>query len=227
MLDIFGPKHASVSLSVDAAAKQPWADSFAVPTSYACHSASLQDLRGGGYVAYFVLGAMHRYAKHLPKATDGLDSVASLAAALPDERPRGILTALPSYGILSSCGADSDGEHSSASDSLASSMMLHHCGVEPDDGSAGTRTPSPRPDASQLYQALAAMDAVVVPENAVDVFAAGVIQRLELEDSFYVYDLGALARLHQAWTAAMPRVTPFYAVKCNTDAGLLRCGDVF
>lgn len=222
VLDIFGPKQASVSLSIDGAAKQPWADAFAVPTGYSCHSASLQDLRGGGYVAYFVLGAMQRYVKHLPSDASGLDSVASLAAALPEARPpRGILTALPSYGILSSCGADSDGEHSSASDSLASSLMLHN-GAEPDDGS-GSRTPSPRPDCSSaLYQALAMVDATVVPEGQADAFAAGVINRLGLEDSFYVYDLGALARLHQTWTAAMPRVTPYYAVKCNMDTGLLR-----
>mmetsp|Transcript_22729 Transcript_22729/g.40497 ORF Transcript_22729/g.40497 Transcript_22729/m.40497 type:complete len:549 (-) Transcript_22729:151-1797(-) len=38
---------------------------------------------------------------------------------------------------------------------------------------------------------------------------------------FYIYDLGMVARLYQAWVSAMPRVTPFYAVKCNPDKGML------
>ncbi len=35
-------------------------------------------------------------------------------------------------------------------------------------------------------------------------------------------DLGTVARLHAAFTAALPRVTPFYAVKCMPEPGLLR-----
>lgn len=42
-----------------------------------------------------------------------------------------------------------------------------------------------------------------------------------LEDNFYVIDLGALARLHAGWSQLLPRVTPFYAVKCNPDQGVL------
>ena len=36
-----------------------------------------------------------------------------------------------------------------------------------------------------------------------------------LDDTFYVVDLGIVARLFAGWRAAMPRVEPFYAVKCN------------
>lgn len=36
-----------------------------------------------------------------------------------------------------------------------------------------------------------------------------------------IVDLGRVARLFGAWTAAMPRVTPFYAVKCNNDEAIL------
>jgi hypothetical protein len=40
-----------------------------------------------------------------------------------------------------------------------------------------------------------------------------------ISETFYIYDLGEVARLHNTWTAAMPRVTPHYA-----GAGLLcRC----
>ena len=43
-----------------------------------------------------------------------------------------------------------------------------------------------------------------------------VVQEQSLEDPLYVVDLGALSRLYQAWVKLMPRVTPYYAVKCNT-----------
>ena len=36
-----------------------------------------------------------------------------------------------------------------------------------------------------------------------------------------IVDLGCVARLFRAWAAAMPRVTPFYAVKCNNDEAIL------
>ena len=39
----------------------------------------------------------------------------------------------------------------------------------------------------------------------------------ELEDTFYVVDLGMLHRLHAFFVAAMPRVTPFYAMKCMPE----------
>ncbi|KAF3701513.1 Ornithine decarboxylase 1 [Channa argus] len=34
-------------------------------------------------------------------------------------------------------------------------------------------------------------------------------------DAFYVCDLGDVVRKHLRWTRNLPRVTPFYAVKCN------------
>ncbi|KAH9569844.1 hypothetical protein CY35_02G011200 [Sphagnum magellanicum] len=40
-------------------------------------------------------------------------------------------------------------------------------------------------------------------------------------DAFYVLDLGLLVRLFQGWVQAMPRVRPFYAVKCSPDRALL------
>jgi ornithine decarboxylase len=42
-----------------------------------------------------------------------------------------------------------------------------------------------------------------------------------MQDAFYVLDLGLLVRLFQEWVQAMPRVKPFYAVKCNPDPVLL------
>ncbi|XP_022125488.2 ornithine decarboxylase 1 [Pieris rapae] len=42
------------------------------------------------------------------------------------------------------------------------------------------------------------------------------------EDPFYVMDLGEVVRRYQHWKAMMPRVEPFYAVKCNDDKLLVR-----
>ena len=44
----------------------------------------------------------------------------------------------------------------------------------------------------------------------------------DVEDPFYVVDLGRIFELHTEWTRALPGVCPFYAVKCNGDRGLLK-----
>ncbi|KAI3651672.1 hypothetical protein MP228_002975 [Amoeboaphelidium protococcarum] len=41
------------------------------------------------------------------------------------------------------------------------------------------------------------------------------------EDAFFVADLGEIIRQHVRWKMQLPRVAPFYAVKCNTDMGVL------
>ncbi|KAL1895784.1 Ornithine decarboxylase [Ceratocystis pirilliformis] len=42
------------------------------------------------------------------------------------------------------------------------------------------------------------------------------------EDAFFVADLGEVYRQHMRWKRNLPRVKPFYAVKCNPDPTLLR-----
>ncbi|KAK0635302.1 pyridoxal-dependent decarboxylase [Bombardia bombarda] len=42
------------------------------------------------------------------------------------------------------------------------------------------------------------------------------------EDTFYVADLGEVYRQHLRWKMNLPRVKPFYAVKCNPDTKLLQ-----
>ncbi|EAQ90659.1 hypothetical protein CHGG_02594 [Chaetomium globosum CBS 148.51] len=41
------------------------------------------------------------------------------------------------------------------------------------------------------------------------------------EDTFFVADLGEVYRQHLRWKLNLPRVRPFYAVKCNPDTRLL------
>lgn len=44
----------------------------------------------------------------------------------------------------------------------------------------------------------------------------------DVEDPFYVVDLGRIVELHSEWVSALPSVRPFYAVKCNEDPALLK-----
>ena len=55
----------------------------------------------------------------------------------------------------------------------------------------------------------------------VDEYAASKIIELGLEDTFYMFDLGNVYRRVKTWKKLLPRVQPFYAVKCNPDAGIL------
>ncbi|KAG5190941.1 hypothetical protein JKP88DRAFT_251889 [Tribonema minus] len=61
--------------------------------------------------------------------------------------------------------------------------------------------------------------------------AAGIIQNEDLDDTFYIVDLGNTYRLYAAWKSALPEVTPFYAVKCCPEpsiiATLAACGAGF
>lgn len=40
-------------------------------------------------------------------------------------------------------------------------------------------------------------------------------------DAFYVCDLGDVVKKHFRWARALPRVTPFYAVKCNDSRAVV------
>jgi ornithine decarboxylase len=42
------------------------------------------------------------------------------------------------------------------------------------------------------------------------------------EDTFFVADLGEVYRQHMRWKLNLPRVKPFYAVKCNPDPEVIR-----
>ncbi|KAM4693964.1 ornithine decarboxylase [Discoglossus pictus] len=42
------------------------------------------------------------------------------------------------------------------------------------------------------------------------------------KDAFYVADLGDIIKKHLRWFKALPRVTPFYAVKCNDSKAIVK-----
>ena len=54
-----------------------------------------------------------------------------------------------------------------------------------------------------------------------EAYIAELIAARQLEDPLYVVDLGVVVRLFHAWQAALPRVTPFYAVKSFTDKAII------
>lgn len=68
-------------------------------------------------------------------------------------------------------------------------------------------------------------------EQAHDEIFAALKQRIETindevcdpgdENSFFVCDIGEVERLHRNWYKELPRVQPFYAVKCNPDSKVL------
>ncbi|XP_029665146.1 ornithine decarboxylase-like [Formica exsecta] len=37
------------------------------------------------------------------------------------------------------------------------------------------------------------------------------------EEAFYVLDIGDIVQKHQIWKEKLPRVEPYYAVKCNDN----------
>jgi len=45
--------------------------------------------------------------------------------------------------------------------------------------------------------------------------------REDKDDAFFIADFGDVVRKFKLWNSQLPRVEPFYAVKCNEDLGLL------
>jgi ornithine decarboxylase len=54
---------------------------------------------------------------------------------------------------------------------------------------------------------------------------------LDEDDAFLLMDLGVVLQRYEEWTTTLPRVEPFFAVKCNSDPVLMRvladCGAGF
>ncbi|XP_047370254.1 ornithine decarboxylase 1-like [Vespa velutina] len=49
-----------------------------------------------------------------------------------------------------------------------------------------------------------------------------IISTRDQEDAFYILDLGDIIKKHQDWIKKMPRVVPFYAIKCNTHPMVIK-----
>jgi len=78
---------------------------------------------------------------------------------------------------------------------------------------------------AKMVEVCNGLDATVIEqgeESTISEVAAHLIARDVLDFNFYICDLGVVMRLYSAWRRALPRVRPFYAVKCMPDKGLLK-----
>ncbi|PSS31218.1 Ornithine decarboxylase [Actinidia chinensis var. chinensis] len=61
-----------------------------------------------------------------------------------------------------------------------------------------------------------------LPKDGLDDLIRSIIfNTQQLNEPFYVLDLGVVASLVDKWTRSLPTVRPFYAVKCNPEPALL------
>lgn len=63
-----------------------------------------------------------------------------------------------------------------------------------------------------------------IPDSStasVDSYIRSMIKSKNLEDTFYVFDLSVVRQLYVSWMEMMPRVKPYYAVKCNPDPAMI------
>lgn len=50
-----------------------------------------------------------------------------------------------------------------------------------------------------------------------DIIRETIVRRGKNDDAFYVCDVNDILRKHKTWLSKLPRVRPFYAVKCNSS----------
>jgi ornithine decarboxylase len=48
------------------------------------------------------------------------------------------------------------------------------------------------------------------------------VEEIEKEEAFYVVDLGKVLKQYQQWVKFLPRVKPYYAVKCNPNNAIIK-----
>ncbi|KAL4650304.1 hypothetical protein ACB092_01G077600 [Castanea dentata] len=62
---------------------------------------------------------------------------------------------------------------------------------------------------------------VLSKDGLTDFMRSIICSEQETKETFYVLDLGAVATLMDRWTLALPKVQPYYAVKCNPNLNFL------
>lgn len=195
--EIFRPGHMTVSLSVNEdipACK--WPSSLNSPPGYSLQGTSAQHFPCGGCIFHYSMQAEDKGKGLLGSPSTVLDSI---------------------FSAMSQTGDDSDregtAEGSSRSTSPSPTEYLH--ALKQDSRDCLT---------SEMLKVVKEHDATVLPSGnakTVESHMAKIITARQLEDPLYMVDLGMVVRLYEAWTKALPRVTPFYAVKCFTDKAVI------
>ena len=196
--EIFGASNVIVALSVEGSSGLPiWGSaSVVLPPLYRLINASYQELGMGGTVAYFVLDAVQTSMRVQTKSPSEVRS------------PRGVLARsirhFPSFSTESSF-LGSTTTDSSFSDAAS-------------EGAPSFQSLNTYEDVIASYGAtrLARGDPL-----SIDRHIEKVVAEHQLDDTLYVIDLAAIKRLYLAWQAALPRVHPHYAVKCNPNPAIL------
>jgi diaminopimelate decarboxylase len=70
------------------------------------------------------------------------------------------------------------------------------------------------PTVRYIYEKFKCLPIVEAGPIGLKALAAALIKNNDLDDSFYIYDVSNIQKLFEAWKTAMPRVIPYYAVKC-------------
>jgi len=66
-------------------------------------------------------------------------------------------------------------------------------------------------------------DVEFVDEALEDLIAKKVYSdELENEEAFYIIDLGIVLKKYQEWVHHLPRVKPYYAIKCNPNTAIIK-----
>ncbi|KAK9814356.1 hypothetical protein WJX72_004436 [[Myrmecia] bisecta] len=231
--DIFCPGQLTVSMSVDV--NQPycqWGSSLGLPEGYSFTGSTCQYFNCSGRTAFFNL-ARGKDADVAPgspstvlRQTPSLFSVASAEDVDSDA----------DMSDNKSTASEGDGKNPKPSSSRASEADLEMADTrsaasENTAAAAAAGQASLAGPASAAQLAVKSVPAVLAAFNAMplaagdaatlDSYMQRLIAQRGLEDPLYLVDLGALRRLFDAWVAAMPRVQPFYAVKCNPNPAMI------
>lgn len=228
VLAVFKPAKASVALHANGPAPassvgDSWWGSLAVPAGYWCSGSSQQQLQVGSCTVFHTLQAAgagtlaaHHGVTPLPLAAVAGPKGEELACGAAAGVKAGKLALpwlngaekVPEHGwLLEAEGSPADGPSEEGSDAVLGALAKRGQGV---------------------LEAVTALHPVLLArgEKEQDGFCAEVISArtgvAAAERAFYVMDVGEVLRLWDLWARAMPRVHPYYAVKCNPDKALLQ-----
>ena len=228
---IFDPTEVAVAVTVDGAtADTDWGTSLPPLAGYTTTSSSAQQLRAGGRVTFITLAADSSQAPADGSAAkvQPLQQRASSDSNLSEASSEAPFPPVPSplESMPSAYSSDSEDTLAACSldDDFPSPQKLPPC-VPLSGDAAGDGPAVPNPAVAAALAARRAVPLPAVENGALDAHIAALIKQRGLDDTFYMLDLGVVAALHAAWERMMPRVRPFYAVKCDSHPqhNLLSC----
>jgi len=62
----------------------------------------------------------------------------------------------------------------------------------------------------------------VIPRSVEEILKSKLTEAVVENEAFYIVDLGAVVRKFEEWTTHLPRVKPFYAIKCNPNTAIIK-----